>query len=84
MMTLTPTSTEGICFYPVETTARINVINNKIGQGDGFTFKSRVEHEPESVNGKTRDIDIIEAITEDNYGATVKLVDYNLLCFNNR
>ncbi|MGI6332972.1 MAG: Ig-like domain-containing protein [Zhaonellaceae bacterium] len=72
-VTLTPTSTEGICFYPVETTARINVINNKIGQvRDGFT-QIKVEHEPESVNGKTRDIDIIEAITEDNYGATVQL-----------
>ena len=69
---VTPTSAEGICFYPVGPEASI-VTGNKIGQVEGDFAQIKVEQKPGSVNGETDEVEILSAISEDNYGAIAKL-----------
>jgi hypothetical protein len=70
---VTPTSAEGICFYPVGPEAKIIVTGNKIGQVEGDFAQIKVEQKPKSVNGKTNEVDMLSVISEDNNDATVKL-----------
>ena len=72
-VTLTTASTEGICFYPVGSTAEITVTGNTVGQVTGDNVHIKVNEKPLSVNGETNEVDMLAAITADNNEATAKL-----------
>ena len=72
-VTLTTASTEGICFYPVGSTAEITVTGNTVGDVTEGNVQIKVNERPASVNEKTTAVEMLAAITADNNGATAKL-----------
>ncbi|NLY81296.1 MAG: hypothetical protein GX078_00765, partial [Clostridiales bacterium] len=72
-VTLTTASTEGICFYPVGSTAEITVKGNTVGPVTGDNVHIKVNEKPLSVNGANSELDMLAAITADNNEATAKL-----------
>jgi parallel beta-helix repeat protein len=72
-VTLTTASTEGICFYPVGSTAEITVTGNTVGRVNEGNVQIKVNERPASVNEKTTAVEMLAAITADNNGATAKL-----------
>jgi hypothetical protein len=73
IVTLTPASTEGICFYPVGSTAVITVTGNTVGVVTEGNVQIKVNEKPLSVNGENSELDMLAAITADNNEATAKL-----------
>jgi len=72
-VTLTSASTEGICFYPIGSTAEITVTGNTVGDVTEGNVQIKVNERPASVNEKTTAVEMLAAITADNNGATAKL-----------
>ncbi|MGI6747001.1 MAG: right-handed parallel beta-helix repeat-containing protein [Anaerovoracaceae bacterium] len=72
-VTPTDTSSEGICFYPVGSTAEITVKGNTVGPVTKGNVQIKVNEKPTSVNGATTEAEMLAAITADNAGATAQL-----------
>ena len=70
-VTLTETSSEGICFYPVGPEAVLTVKDNTIGEENAGNYQIKVNEKPTSINNKTDYT--ADEISQANNGATVLL-----------